>query len=64
MTKDYSVKLQDGSGRTVELFISGADIDEQIASGTNEYEARENVESNAFGNAIARGEIGDDAWII
>lgn len=62
-TTDYSLKMQDSAGRTVELFINGACIDEQIASGLTESEAREGVEGNAFANAIYRGEIGEDAWI-
>lgn len=62
-TADYSVKLQDGQGRTVELFINGACIDELIAGGMPEYEAIEGVHGNAFWNAIEAGEIGEDAWI-
>ena len=64
MTADYNIKLQDNAGRTAELFITGACIDELIASGASESEARESVESNAFWNAIDAGEIGEDAWIV
>ena len=64
-TADYSLKVQDSTGRTVELFITGASIDEAIAkNGTPEWEARENAESNAFWNAVECGEIGEDAWLI
>lgn len=63
-TADYSIKMQDSQGHTTELFIAGASIDEVIASGVPEYEAREGVEGNAFANAIYRGEIGADAWIV
>jgi hypothetical protein len=64
MTPDYSVTLQDTQGRTIQLFINGACIDEAVATGVAAWEARENVEGNAFANAIARGEIGEDAWLI
>lgn len=63
MTLDYSIKLQDSAGRTTELFITGACIDELIALGVPEYEAREDVQNNAFANAIASERIGEDAWI-
>jgi hypothetical protein len=63
-TADYSVKMQDSAGRTCELYVNGASIDELTATGVPEYEAREGVESNAFENAIARGEIGEDAWAV
>lgn len=63
MTHDYSLKLQDGTGRTFELSINGACIDEVIATGVPEYEAIEGVQNNAFWNAVAEGLIGEDAWI-
>lgn len=63
-TADYSLKMQDGTGRTTELFINGACIDEVIATGVPEYEAIEGVQNNAFWNAVDRGEIGEDAWIV
>jgi|688.fasta_scaffold2100965_1 hypothetical protein len=63
MTQDYSLILQDSIGRTVTLHISGASIDEAVASGAEDWKAREEAESNAFGNAIAQGLIGDDAWL-
>jgi hypothetical protein len=64
MTTDYSIQMRDSKGRTCVLCINGASIDEQIASGTPEWEARENVEGNSFANAIHRGEIGDDALLV
>ena len=63
-TRDYTIKIKDGAGRIAELFITGASIDEIIATGVPEYEAVEAVQSDAFYKAIARGEIGEDAWII
>lgn len=64
MTLDYSIDMQDSQGKTTRLFICGTSIDEIIDSGISEFEAREKVESNAFANAIYRGDIGADAWII
>jgi hypothetical protein len=64
MTNDYTVTLQDNTGRVVTLFISGATIDEMVDANVPEWLAIENVESNAFGNAIAEGIIGEDAWLI
>jgi hypothetical protein len=64
MTQDYSLTLQDSTGRTTTLHIDGASIDEAIASGVEAWEAKENAESNAFGNAISNGVIGDDAWLV
>ena len=63
-TADYSIKIQDSTGRVAELFITGASIDEVIATGVPEYEAIEAAQSDAFWKAIARGEIGEDAWMI
>ena len=63
-TPDYSITMQDRQGRTTQLFICGASIDEAVATGAPEWEAREDVESNAFANAIARNEIGEDAWMV
>jgi len=62
-TADYSVTLQDSTGRTTTLFISGDSIDAEIAAGVPEEQARENHERNAFENAIAKGEINEDAWL-
>lgn len=60
MTKDYSVTIQDSAGRTTVLYINGASIDELGGSES----AREAVESNAYQNAIAAGEIGEDAFLV
>jgi hypothetical protein len=62
--KDYSIKMQDGSGSVVDLFINADSISELIASGMSAGRAQEEVESNAFANAIYRGEIGADAWAV
>lgn len=64
MTVDYSITMQDKQGRTTQLFICGASIDEAVSTGVPDWQAREGVESNAFANAIARGEIGEDAWSV
>ena len=60
MTNDYEITLQDSTGRKVTLLIGGATVD---CMGGNEY-AKELVEDNAFANAIARGEIGEDAYLV
>jgi hypothetical protein len=62
-TADYSIKMTDRTCRVAVICINGASIDEQVADGYSLSEAVENVEGNAFQNAIARGEINDDAWI-
>lgn len=63
-TRDYTLTMQDSAGRTFELGIIGASIDEMIASGYSRADAIENVEANAFQNAIARNDIGADAWLV
>jgi hypothetical protein len=60
MTKDYSLTLQDSSGRQTVLYINGDSIDQL---GGDAY-AVECVEGNAFQTAIGRGEIGEDAYVI
>ena len=60
MTNDYQITVQDSTGRKIALFIDGATVD---CMGGNEY-AKELVEDNAFANAIARGEIGEDAYLV
>ena len=62
-TLDYSIKMRDGAGRTIVLCINGASIDEAIDGGETPPGARELTESDAFARAIARGEIGADAWV-
>jgi hypothetical protein len=63
-TPDYSVVMRDDAGRTVRLSINGANIDEMVAEGYRRDDAVESVEGNQFANAIARGEIGADAWMV
>ena len=60
MTKDYSLTLEDSTGRRVTLYINGACVDEM----GGDDRARENVEDNAFANAIYNGLIGADAYLI
>jgi hypothetical protein len=60
MTKDYSVVLEDSTGRRAVLDIIGASVDEM----GGDDQARANVEDNAFANAIAEGLIGADAWLV
>lgn len=64
MTRDYSITLQDSSGNVCTISINGACIDDLIKSGYSESEAVESVEQNAGDNAIARGDIGADCWIV
>lgn len=61
---DYSLTMQDSSGRRVTLNINADSIRELVATGASLSEATEQVEGNQFANAIARGEIGDDAWLL
>jgi hypothetical protein len=60
MTNDYSLTLEDSTGRRVTLFINGACVDEM----GGDDRARENVQDNAFANAIYEGLIGADAYLI
>ena len=64
MTKDYALNMIDGTGRTLALAINGDSITEMVATGMSPAQAAESVEGNAFANAIARGDIGADAWIV
>ena len=61
--KDYAIHMKDSAKKTCTLYINGACIDQLMRTGMSESEAIENVESNAFWNAISDGEIGEDAWI-
>ncbi len=61
--KDYALTVRDSTMKTYKLCINGDCINEQILKGVSEQEAIEMVESNAFFNAIDRGDIGVDAWI-
>lgn len=64
MTRDYSVTLQDSTGKTFAVSIDGATIDNEIRHGASESDAVESVEQNAFAAAIERGNIGADCWIV
>lgn len=64
MTRDYSITLQDSTGKTLTVGINGDTIDELIADGHSESAAIEGAEQNAFGCAIYNGEIGADCWIV
>lgn len=64
MTRDYSITLQDSTGKTYTISINGACIDDLMNSGYSQSEATESVEQNAGDNAIARGNIGSDCWIV
>ena len=61
--RDYSLTLRDRTMKTCEVYINGDCINEQILAGVSEEQAIEMVESNAFWNAVDRGEIGADAWV-
>lgn len=64
MTRDYSITLQDSTGKTLEVAINGASIDNEISNGATQVEAVEGVEQTAFANAIDNGSIGADCWIV
>lgn len=64
MTKDYDITVQDSTGRTCDLWVNGASIDEWIANGYSIHEAHEAARNQAFENAVREGEIGADAWVI
>jgi hypothetical protein len=63
-TKDYSITLEDSTGRTVELFINGDCIDEAIEQGCSMDIACEQNETNKVENAIAEGLIGPDCYLV
>ena len=63
MTKDYSIKVIDSTGRKLSLSINGDSVDELIRIyGDSEEYAREQVENNAVENAIHRGEIDSEVY--
>lgn len=64
MTRDYSITLEDATGKTCTISINGACIDDLIKGGYSESEAVESVEQNAGDNAIACGKIAADCWIV
>jgi len=61
---DYSLTMQDSTGKRVTLNINADSIRELVATGMPLWQATEEVEGNAFGNAIARNEINNDAWLL
>lgn len=61
---DYSLTMQDSTGQRVTLNINADSIRELVATGMSLSQATEEVEGNAFANAIARKEINDDAWLL
>jgi len=61
---DYSLTMQDSSGRCVTLNINADSIRELVETGMPLWQATEEVEGNTFANAIARNEINDDAWLL
>jgi len=63
-TKDYSITLEDSTGRTVELFINGDCIDEALERGYSLDIACEQNETNKVENAIAEGLIGADCHLV
>ena len=63
MTKDYSIKMQDSTGRIATIGINGASIDELVATGLPLSEAVQAIEDNSFEVAIRMGEIGADAFL-
>jgi hypothetical protein len=63
ITKDYAVQMIDSTGRKVTLCINGDSVNEMVRDGYSVEDAKQSQEDNAFQNAIARGEIGKDAYI-
>ena len=61
---DYAVRMRDSTGRTIDLYINADSVFEMTETGLSLEEAAEELESNAFANAIAAGKIGADAWKI
>jgi len=61
---DYTLTMQDSTGRRVVLWINGDSIREAVAAGETLASAAEAVENNAFWKAIDRNEIGADAHIV
>jgi selenocysteine-specific translation elongation factor len=61
---DYSLTMRDSTGQRVTLNINADSIRELVKTGMSLSQATEEVEGNAFANAIARKEINDDAWLL
>lgn len=62
--KDYTITMKDSTGRTCVLHINGDEVQDAIKGGYSEAQARCASEDNQFANAIYRGEIGTDAWLV
>jgi len=58
MTKDYSITVQDFTGRIAVIGVNGASIDEAIANGSSFDFAQECVMNGAVQAAVRNGEIG------
>ena len=61
---DYTLTMQDSTGRRFVLAINADCIRELVATGMSLASAKEDVENNAFWGAIDRNEIGADAHIV
>lgn len=61
-TADYSVTLQDRTGKTLVVYINGASVDELVATGVSLERAKEDVEQDRFWAAIDNGDIAEDCW--
>ena len=59
MTKDYSIIVQDDTGRIAVISINGASIDESIANGSSFDSAQECVMNGAVWAAVRCNEIGE-----
>lgn len=62
--KDYTITLEDESGRTCVLSIHKDCIDEAMERGYSLSEARERIEDNKVENAIAEGLIDYECFLI
>jgi hypothetical protein len=62
--KDYGITMRDAAGRSCRLSINADSIMEHMQRGASLENATAEVQDNAFQNAIARGEIGADAWLV
>lgn len=61
--KDYSVHLTDSTGGIVKINISADAIRDVMRSGSTLDRAVDDVEQNAFQNAIDKGLIGPECWV-
>lgn len=61
----YIHTLVDALGRTIEIVVDGENIaDIMSGNGITEDAAADDLFQNAAGNAVARGEIGPECWVI